>query len=82
MYDAYAAFRELERLFFRGVPERPEPVWERELNAIAPDRQSGRSQLAFEVSQGAVGVRVATIVHWPDGDEIEYASEDPVDAKS
>jgi hypothetical protein len=45
MSNPYRAFRQLERRIFRGVPEQPESVWQREPNAYVPERLTGMSQL-------------------------------------
>lgn len=44
--DPYRAFRQLERKIFRGVPETPESMYERNFSSHVPERMTGRSQLA------------------------------------
>jgi len=44
--NTYRAFRQLERKIFRGVPETPESVYERDFSSHVPERLTGRSQLA------------------------------------
>jgi hypothetical protein len=46
MINPYRAFRQLERMVFRGVPEQPEPISLHDRNAHVPERLTGRSQLA------------------------------------
>lgn len=46
MADPYRATRQFERFLFDGVPEHPEPVWQRDLNAHATERYTGRPQHA------------------------------------
>jgi hypothetical protein len=36
--------RKFERFLFKGIPEQPEPVWERDDNANVFMRQTGKSQ--------------------------------------
>lgn len=38
--------RKFERLLFKGVPEQPEPIWERDDNMYVSMRKSGKSQCA------------------------------------
>lgn len=74
MANPYRAFRQLERLVFRGVPEQPEPLWLRDGNAHVPERLTGKSQLGgalpFGVLKGAKAV--GTIVYRFATEEIEY----------
>ena len=50
MLDPYSAFRQFERLLFRGVPEQPDSVWERDSSSLIDERRSGQSQLAEDDS--------------------------------
>ena len=71
MANPYRAFRQLERKIFRGVPEHPESVWQREHNAHVPERLTGKSQLDVglpsAVTEGAT--LIATIVYQADFSE-------------
>jgi hypothetical protein len=75
MANPYRAFRQLERWLFRGVPEHPEPTWQRDFNALVRDRQTGKSQLSYEPSRRPKGRRIVTIIYRPDVEEIEYVYE-------
>ncbi len=33
-----------ERFLFKGIPEQPEPIWERNANTNIRERQTGKSQ--------------------------------------
>jgi hypothetical protein len=44
--NPYRAFRQLERKIFRGVPETPESMYERNFSSHVPERMTGRSQFA------------------------------------
>jgi hypothetical protein len=72
--NPYRAFRQLERMLFLGVPERPEPFWEREGNSEMQGRFTGRSQLADQVLslplQG--GQMIGTIVYRPQMGEVLF----------
>ena len=74
MINPYRAFRQLERLVFRGVPEQPEPIWLRDRNAHVPERLTGRSQLAgglpADWREGAQ--LLVTVVYRPASLRIEY----------
>lgn len=72
MNDAYRAFRQFERLLFRGVPEQPEPSWQRDFHSLVPIRHTGKSQLPYEPLPQAKGELIATIVYRPNAEEIEY----------
>ncbi len=79
MANPYRAFRQLERKIFRGVPEQPEPVWQRDLNAHVPERLTGRSQLGNGLPTAATdsGRLISTIVYRPDSEEISYEPPPP-----
>lgn len=40
--DPFRAIRQFERLLFRGVPEHPEPTWQRDSNEHVSQRMTGR----------------------------------------
>ena len=44
--NPYRAVRQLERQLFRGVPERPEPMWQRDGHNSVSDRLTGRALVA------------------------------------
>lgn len=74
MLDYFADFREFERFLFRGVPEHPEPMWQRETNSISGERQTGRSQLIRRRSNRITsGELIATITYDHDAHEIYIA---------
>lgn len=65
--------RKFERLVFNGVPEKPEPNYERELNADVNDRFTGKSQI---LSQSLVPNKenlrkIADIYFYPDSETIK-----------
>jgi hypothetical protein len=74
--NPYRAFRQLERMLFLGVPERPEPFWEREGNGEMEGRLTGRSQLGDHLLpillQGAQ--TISTITYRPESGEILHES--------
>ncbi len=72
MNNAYRAFRQFERLLFRGVPEQPEPSWQRDFHSLVPIRHTGKSQLPYEPFLQAKGKVIATIIYRPEAEEIEY----------
>ena len=45
MANNFQTLRRFERFVFKGVPEAPEPNYQRELNSNVPDRFTGKSQL-------------------------------------
>lgn len=51
---SHSAFRRMERKVFDGVPEQPEPVWERDTNANVAERATGRSQFSNAVQAAAL----------------------------
>lgn len=65
MFDPFRAFRQLERQIFRGVPEQPEPLWQRDLNAHVPERLTGRSQLPDFLPAAIIAeaTLIATVVY-------------------
>lgn len=75
MLNYFRAFRQFERFLFRGVPEHPEQIWERETNASATDRYTGRSQLvkrpgSYQIRRGEV---IAKITYRHDLKQIEIS---------
>jgi hypothetical protein len=74
MINPYRAFRQLERMVFRGVPEQPEPIWLHDRNAHVPERLTGRSQLASGLPlrwrDGAI--LVSTLVYRPGSQRIDF----------
>jgi hypothetical protein len=80
MANPYRAFRQLERQIFRGVPEQPEPIWQRDLNAHVPERLTGRSQLVDGLRGSAAtdgATLIGTIVYRPRAEEILYEPHSP-----
>jgi hypothetical protein len=79
MSDPYRAFRQLERQIFRGVPEQPEPLWQRDLNAHVPERLTGRSQLPDGLPSAAIAgaMLIATVVYRGTSEEILYETRLP-----
>lgn len=79
MINPYRAFRQLERMVFRGVPEQPEPIWLHDRNAHVPERLTGRSQLSggtpAEWRDGAQLLSV--VVYTPSSESIEYETSAP-----
>lgn len=69
--NLYRAYRQLERLLFSGVPERPESMWEREGSHESWDRVTGRPPTS---NPGAVSLEgaetLATITYSPESDEV------------
>ena len=72
MANPYRAFRQFERMLFRGVPEQPEPSWQRDSHALVPDRHTGKSQLPDGSSGGTKGKLIATIKYRPKSKKILY----------
>lgn len=76
MVNPYRACRQLERLLFGGVPERPEPNWERDgFNGQVEDRETGRALLSYEAPDETQGRLIARIKYTADADEVEYVCE-------
>jgi len=77
--NLYRAYRRIERMLFFGVPEQPEPMWEREGSNESGDRVTGRPL----VSSGAGLVSLegaetlATIKYNPETGELVYESHIP-----
>lgn len=46
MYNS-RVIRKFERFLFGGVPEQPEPTWERDDNTYVAMRQTGRAQASY-----------------------------------
>jgi len=40
--------RKFERFLFNGIPERPEPIWERNANTYVSVRHTGQAQTCSE----------------------------------
>lgn len=40
--------RKFERFLFKGIPEQPEPTWERDDNTYVEMRQTGKAQASSE----------------------------------
>ena len=57
--------RKFERLLFDGVPEQPEPIWERNDYSHVMMRQTGKSQVPFRhiVNPSALIVGTFTFDH-------------------
>ncbi len=73
MVNYFRAFRRFERFLFRGVPEHPEPNWEREINANIVDRHTGKSHLIKHQNshQRRQAEVIATITFKPQERQIE-----------
>ena len=73
MAENYKSLRRFERLLFSGVPEAPEPSYQRELNAIVPERYTGKSQLvdSNEVEESVDSILIAEITYFVDQETIE-----------
>lgn len=67
MLDPYSAFRQLEREVFHGVPEQPEPSWQRHPNAQVADRLTGRSQLEPNQPSGTNDLEVLGTITYRGG---------------
>lgn len=77
MVNSFRAIRQFERFLFRGVPERPESIWQRNLNANVIDRYTGRSQLSqkqFEYDTTKWRL-ISTVIYRPDQEQIEIVRE-------
>jgi hypothetical protein len=74
--NLYRAYRQLERLLFSGVPERPESMWEREGSHESWDRVTGRPPVSN--NGGVVSLEgaetIATITYSPESDEVVVES--------
>ena len=77
--NLYRAYRQLERLLFFGVPERPEPMWEREGSHESSDRVTGRALVSSV--RGSVSLdgaeTLATITYDPESGQVVYESRNP-----
>src|SRR5438270_3213260 len=73
MANPYRAVRQLERHIFRSVPERPEPMWQRDGNNAIPDRLTGRSLVAGRRSSVSLeGAQlIATVIYRPRAKKVE-----------
>ena len=81
-FNPYRAFRQLERLVFRGVSEQPEPLWSRDGNAHVPERITGRSQLGLRTPAESMSIRhIATVVYRPAVEEVWYQRPDARDTQ-
>ena len=74
--NLYRAYRQLERLLFFGVPERPEPMWERETSHESSDRLTGRALVSSDGSSVSLegAQTLATITYDPESGQVEYES--------
>jgi hypothetical protein len=72
MANPYRAFRQLERKIFRGVPEQPEPISQRDINAHVAERITGRSQRGGGVPNSAIenAKLIATVIFNFDSQEV------------
>lgn len=43
--------RKFERFLFKGIPEQPEPTWERDDNTYVSMRQTGKAQASSAVNK-------------------------------
>lgn len=43
--------RKFERFLFKGIPEQPEPTWERDGNPYVSMRETGKAQASSEANQ-------------------------------
>lgn len=77
MINPFSAIRQFERFLFRGVPERPESTWQRDINANVVDRNTGRSQLSEQQPEydRAKWRLIARIIYKPDQEKIEIVRE-------
>lgn len=75
--NPYRAVRQLERQLFRSVPERPEPLWQRDGNNAVPDRLTGRSIVADRLASVSMeGAQlIATIVYRPGSKKVVVKAE-------
>lgn len=84
MVDHFSAFRRFERFLFKGVPEHPEPSWERETSGNVTERRTGKSHILERRNshQEEVAEVIATIYFRPDLEQIEIvrADEKPKDS--
>ena len=78
MTNRFRAFRQFERFIFRGVPEHPESIYERETNGNVGDRKTGKDQLSntSDVEQNGGNKLIAKIYYHFDRSEIEIVRED------
>jgi hypothetical protein len=76
--NPYRAVRQLERQLFRSVPERPEPLWQRDGNNAVPDRLTGRSIVADRLSLVSMhGAQlVATTIYRPGSKKVFVRREE------
>jgi hypothetical protein len=76
--NPYRAVRQLERQLFRSVPERPEPLWQRDGNNAVADRLTGRSIVADRLrSVSLEGAQViATTVYRPGSKKVVVKPEE------
>lgn len=50
--------RKFERFLFNGVPEQPEPIWERDANTNVSVRHTGKSQSISDYSDHSSETKV------------------------
>lgn len=78
MTNFFRAIRQFERFLFQGVPEQPEPTWERNISAHVEDRYSGKSQLLeqWDYYDTTEDQLIATIIYQPDEKQIKIVREE------
>ena len=72
MVDTFRANRQFERFIFHGVPERPEPTWERDSRGSFEGRYSGKSHVSsqdqeYDLSEDEI---VATLIYDSDSQTV------------
>jgi hypothetical protein len=74
MANPYRAVRQFERQLFHSVPERPEPVWQRDGNYAVPERLTGRALVADRLSMVSMeGAQlIATTVYRPYAKKVNF----------
>jgi hypothetical protein len=74
--NLYRAYRRIERMLFFGVPEQPEPMWEREGSNESGDRVTGRPLVSGNSHSVSIeeAETLATISYNPDSCELVYES--------
>ncbi len=77
--NLYRAYRQLERMLFRGVPERPESMWEREGSNESTGRVTGKPLVSSNGrSVSLEGAQtLATITYDLESDEVVFESHIP-----
>jgi hypothetical protein len=86
MVNYFRAFRRFERFLFKGVPEHPEPSWERNTSANVIYRHTGKSHILDRPNSHQKGEAklIAKIIVRPDLKQVEIIREDekPKDAST